>query len=154
MHFYLKYLQIFDSIFSYRTRLFSEVVYVATISYNHAELCVKMLNAGKHVLCEKPLSLNLKQTELVLQAAKRNNVLFVEVLDRRSLCLTWNLWILRVRMYLITYDSCIKHINMDICVQKIIIDVKMMILIGYFVNICLHIRLYTFPCKQLLYTHV
>ena len=86
MHFDLEYLPISDSIFSYRTRFFSDVVYVATISYNHAELCVKMLNAGKHVLCEKPLSLNLKQTELVLEAAKRNNVLFVEVLYRRYLC--------------------------------------------------------------------
>lgn len=60
-----------------------EVVYVASIHLTHAELCIKLMNAGKHVLCEKPMTLNLKQTKLVLEAAKRNNVFFMEGLWSR-----------------------------------------------------------------------
>ena len=61
------------------SQLFPEIVYVATVNSNHAELSIKMMNAGKHVLCEKPMAMNLKQARNVFQAAKDNNVFFTEV---------------------------------------------------------------------------
>ena len=58
----------------------SEIVYIGTNHPNHAELSIKMMNAGKHVLCEKPVTMNLKQAKRVFEAAKINNVFFMEVL--------------------------------------------------------------------------
>jgi len=39
-----------------------EVVYVSTLHPTHAPLCKLALNHGKHVLCEKPMTMNLKDT--------------------------------------------------------------------------------------------
>ena len=58
----------------------SEIVYIGTNHPNQAELSIKMMNAGKHVLCEKPVTMNLKQAKRVFEAAKINNVFFMEVL--------------------------------------------------------------------------
>ncbi|XP_060582302.1 trans-1,2-dihydrobenzene-1,2-diol dehydrogenase-like [Ruditapes philippinarum] len=55
-----------------------EVVYIGTVHTSHAELSIKMLSAGKHVICEKPMGMNYKQVKQVLDVAKKNNVLFVE----------------------------------------------------------------------------
>jgi predicted dehydrogenase len=38
-----------------------------------------MLNAGKHVLCEKPLTLTDKYTIMLNAVAKEKNVFFMEV---------------------------------------------------------------------------
>ena len=35
-------------------------------------------SAGKHVLCEKPLTLHMKQTEELLESAKSKGVFFME----------------------------------------------------------------------------
>ena len=57
-----------------------DAVYVATHPDTHAEFCIAALRAGKHVLCEKPAALNLRQLERVLQAARKHNVLFMEAM--------------------------------------------------------------------------
>ena len=57
-----------------------DAVYVATHPDTHAELCRRALAAGKHVLCEKPATLNLRQIERVLEAARRHNRLFMEAM--------------------------------------------------------------------------
>ena len=66
-------------------------MYVATVNSNHAELSIKLMNAGKHVLCEKPMAVNLKQARKVFEVAKQNNVFFTEVefiiIDMFCLCL-------------------------------------------------------------------
>jgi predicted dehydrogenase len=36
------------------------------------------LEAGKHVLCEKPLSLNEKQSRKIFSTAKAKNLFFME----------------------------------------------------------------------------
>lgn len=53
-----------------------DVVYVASANAFHYEQVIKAANAGKHILCEKPLALNSKQAEEMVEAAKRNNVQF------------------------------------------------------------------------------
>jgi len=57
----------------------SEIVYISTLNTNHVELSKKMLNAGKHVLCEKPMAMNYKQAKEVLDLAKEKQLLFIEV---------------------------------------------------------------------------
>lgn len=55
-----------------------EAVYIGTPHPWHAEWAVKAAAAGKHILCEKPLTLSLGDTERVLAAAKQHNVLLME----------------------------------------------------------------------------
>lgn len=55
-----------------------DAVYIATLPDSHAAYCIKALNAGKHVLCEKPATLNLPQLIEVLEVAKAKNLLFME----------------------------------------------------------------------------
>ncbi|KAL4220384.1 hypothetical protein ACF0H5_020787 [Mactra antiquata] len=55
-----------------------EIVYIATLNTSHAELSIKMLEAGKHVLCEKPMGMNHKQVKQVLQVAKDKQKFFIE----------------------------------------------------------------------------
>lgn len=57
-----------------------DALYVATHPDTHADLCVRALAAGKHVLCEKPSALNTRQLESVLGAAKRHDRLFMEAM--------------------------------------------------------------------------
>lgn len=60
-----------------------EAVYISTPHPLHAEWAIKAADAGKHVLCEKPLTINLAQTKTVIDAAKRNNVFLMEALMYR-----------------------------------------------------------------------
>ena len=65
--------------------LFTDIVYIGTIHSNHAELSKKMLAAGKHVLCEKPMAINWKQGKEVIDLAKKNKLFFSEVSDFYSI---------------------------------------------------------------------
>jgi predicted dehydrogenase len=55
-----------------------DAIYIATLPNTHADYSIKALNAGKHVLCEKPATLNLPQLEEVLTVAKASGLLFME----------------------------------------------------------------------------
>lgn len=57
-----------------------DAVYVATHPDSHAELCLRALAAGKHVLCEKPATLNQRQLRQVLRAAHKHRRLFMEAM--------------------------------------------------------------------------
>lgn len=55
-----------------------DAVYIATPHPFHAEWAIKAAQAGKHILCEKPATLNRGQAEAVIEAVQVNNVFFLE----------------------------------------------------------------------------
>jgi predicted dehydrogenase len=55
-----------------------EVVYISVPNSTHVEWTVRALEAGKHVLCEKPLSRRTKDVELAFDAAERHERLLME----------------------------------------------------------------------------
>lgn len=55
-----------------------DAVYVATPHPLHAEWAIKAAEAGKHILCEKPIALNFPQTMAIVEAAQRNDVFLME----------------------------------------------------------------------------
>ncbi|WP_079478679.1 Gfo/Idh/MocA family protein [Halobacillus salinus] len=57
-----------------------DAVYIASPNSLHSEQSILMMNHGKHVLCEKPLASNTKETEAMIEAAKENNVLLMEAM--------------------------------------------------------------------------
>lgn len=54
-----------------------DMVDICTPSYMHADMAVKALDKGKHVLCEKPMSLCVRDTERMIDAAKKSGKLFM-----------------------------------------------------------------------------
>ena len=55
-----------------------KAVYIASPNSLHFEQTMKMLKAGKHVICEKPLASNAAQVELLFQTAIENNAILFE----------------------------------------------------------------------------
>jgi predicted dehydrogenase len=51
-----------------------DVVIVATPPNTHADLSLQMMTAGKHVVCEKPLALNKKETAAMVEMAEKQGV--------------------------------------------------------------------------------
>ncbi|HVW96513.1 MAG TPA: Gfo/Idh/MocA family oxidoreductase [Mucilaginibacter sp.] len=57
-----------------------DAVYIATLPDTHAAYSIAALNAGKHVLCEKPSAVNLRELEAVLEVATARKLLFMEAM--------------------------------------------------------------------------
>ncbi|WP_421780396.1 Gfo/Idh/MocA family protein [Kiloniella litopenaei] len=55
-----------------------DAVYIPLPTSHHVEWSIKAANAGKHVLCEKPISLKASQVEDIIQARDKNGVLISE----------------------------------------------------------------------------
>ena len=55
-----------------------DAVYISLSNSQHLEWVTKSLEAGKHVLCEKPLGLNAGETEAMFDSASRNGRMLVE----------------------------------------------------------------------------
>jgi predicted dehydrogenase len=51
-----------------------DAVYIATPVHLHLEQCKAAAEAGKHVFCEKPLALNVKEAEEMVAVCRANNV--------------------------------------------------------------------------------
>ncbi|WP_276119532.1 Gfo/Idh/MocA family protein [Pararhizobium qamdonense] len=66
---------------SYEEMLASDVidaVYIPLPTSQHIEWTIKAANAGKHVLCEKPMALKASEIDAVIEARDRNKVLISE----------------------------------------------------------------------------
>ena len=60
-----------------------EIIYIGTPHDSHEELSIAAMDAGKHVLCEKPMGVNRAQVERMVAAANRNKVFLMEALWSR-----------------------------------------------------------------------
>ncbi|THU86229.1 NAD(P)-binding protein [Dendrothele bispora CBS 962.96] len=60
-----------------------DVIYVATPHTYHYENAMDAIKAKKHVLCEKPVTVNAAELRSLLAAAKENNVFFMEAMWTR-----------------------------------------------------------------------
>jgi predicted dehydrogenase/aryl-alcohol dehydrogenase-like predicted oxidoreductase len=55
-----------------------QAVYISTPHPSHAEWCIKAARAGKHILCEKPLTMNHAEAMVVAEAAREHGVFLME----------------------------------------------------------------------------
>ena len=75
----------------------------------HHEWTIKAAEAGKHILCEKPLSATMKEAKEMVAAAKANNVVLVEGFTPR-----WNKQMHKIRQ-LIAEGRIGEIIRIDTC---------------------------------------
>jgi predicted dehydrogenase len=81
-----------------------DAVYISLSNGQHLEWVTKSLQAGKHVLCEKPLGLNATETEAVFECASRHGRLLVEAV--------WGRWHPRfARMVEVVANGAIGNID-------------------------------------------
>jgi phthalate 4,5-cis-dihydrodiol dehydrogenase len=67
----------FDSIEAMCAGSTVDAVWVATPNEYHAEHAIVAAEAGKHILCEKPMALTLEECDRMIAAAERNRVKFL-----------------------------------------------------------------------------
>ena len=61
----------------------ADVVYILTPPSTHRELALKAIEAGKHVVCEKPISISLDDAVAMVQAAEQANVKLMIAFNNR-----------------------------------------------------------------------
>ena len=66
-----------------------DAVYISLTNVQHTQWVIAALEAGKHVLCEKPLAMNAEEARLMMATAQRNNRILVEAV--------WTRWQPRMR---------------------------------------------------------
>jgi predicted dehydrogenase len=57
-----------------------QLVIVNTPNYTHFEFAKKALEAGKHVVVEKPFTVKAEEGEMLLKLAKENNVYYLYII--------------------------------------------------------------------------
>lgn len=55
-----------------------DVVYISMPNSLHAEWAIRAADAGKHVLCEKPLAMSVEEVDAISAAAARNSIVVAE----------------------------------------------------------------------------
>jgi predicted dehydrogenase len=81
-----------------------DAVYISLANHQHCEWSIRALQAGKHVLCEKPIAMDAKEARLMADAAKENNRMLVEAV--------WTRWHPRfVRMVELVQSGAIGEIK-------------------------------------------
>ena len=71
----IKYYKGFDSILNDKN---IDVVYIPLSNEEHTETAIKAINNKKHVLIEKPMAIKSQEVELLINAAKKNDVKIME----------------------------------------------------------------------------
>ena len=81
-----------------------DAVYISLANHQHCEWSIKALQAGKHVLCEKPIAMDANEARLMAEAAKNNNRMLVEAV--------WTRWHPRfIRMVELVQNGAIGEIR-------------------------------------------
>ena len=57
-----------------------DAVYIASPNGAHAEQAIKVMKHKKHVLCEKSIAASTKELDLMIETARKNNVLLMEAM--------------------------------------------------------------------------
>ncbi len=65
-----------------------EAVYISLPNNLHHEWTIRALEAGKHVLCEKPIAMNLREAQEMFEVARKHKRVLVEAFMYRSHPLT------------------------------------------------------------------
>jgi D-xylose 1-dehydrogenase (NADP+, D-xylono-1,5-lactone-forming) len=74
-----------------------EAVYISLPNSLHIPWSIKAMQAGKHVLCEKPLAMNAEELQSALDVKEKTGVYFMEA--------SWNRWHPRTIRFKELYDS-------------------------------------------------
>ena len=61
-----------------------DAVYIATLNNTHAELTIKLAEANKNILCEKPMALSESEAKQVFVELAKSKVLFLEAIAYRA----------------------------------------------------------------------
>ncbi len=81
-----------------------DAVYISLANHQHCEWSIRALQAGKHVLCEKPIAMDAKEVRLMADAAKESNRMLVEAV--------WTRWHPRfIRMVELVHSGAIGEIK-------------------------------------------
>ena len=51
-----------------------DIVYVVLPNAMHADFSIRAARAGKHVICEKPMAMNVEECDAIINACNKNNV--------------------------------------------------------------------------------
>jgi predicted dehydrogenase len=62
-----------------------DVVYISTTNNYHYENMITCISNGKHIICEKPMTVTMRQAEDVFEKAEKNGVFVMEALWSRFL---------------------------------------------------------------------
>ncbi|MHC4150093.1 MAG: Gfo/Idh/MocA family protein [Planctomycetota bacterium] len=54
-----------------------EMVTIAAPNYLHAQMTIDIANAGKHVVCEKPLCMTLEEADVMIETCRKKGVLLM-----------------------------------------------------------------------------
>jgi D-xylose 1-dehydrogenase (NADP+, D-xylono-1,5-lactone-forming) len=120
-----------------------EAVYIPLPNSLHAEWAIKALNAGKHVLCEKPLAITAEQGASMIRAAHANHVLLMEAFMYRFHPQT--LWVLeqvtsgrigKIKLVRLSFSFDIRSRPHDIRLQPTLGGGSLMDVGCYLVNYC------------------
>ncbi|MBQ6885763.1 MAG: Gfo/Idh/MocA family oxidoreductase [Clostridia bacterium] len=57
-----------------------DAVYVASPNAFHAEQCELLLNFGKHIICEKPITISADEYKRLKMLADKNNLVYIEAI--------------------------------------------------------------------------
>src|SRR5699024_12418872 len=80
-----------------------EAVLIATPNDSHKDLSIKALQAGKHVVCEKPVTMNTQEFDEIIEVAQEEDKVFMVHQNRR-----WD------QVFLLVIDLYKNHAIVDI----------------------------------------